>query len=181
MKLLVIFSLLILSFSTTSFASVYIAASMSSLNQTDTGKDDTEKDLLLEGSGISAYVGYKFSFLSLEVFHKTVTADSSKDTFTFDYEDTILGMGARIYFLGFLNLKLGTMSHDAKGEFKNGSTIILNYESKSSSSYYGLGAQVGIGSLEVFGDVTAHSTTDDNVDDAGVAYQDLEIGIRYFF
>ena len=163
-------------------ASIYLAASMSSITQLDTtGEDDQNKDLLLNGTGFSAYLGYRFSFLAFELLHKTVNAESMKDTSSFDYSDTISGVGIRAFFFSVLNIKIGTMNHDTKGELKTGNTVILDYESKSSSSYFGLGARIPVSSLDIFGDVTFHSTKDDNVENAGVAFQDLEIGVRYYF
>ena len=152
MKFLILVCLFI-SFSPPSIASVYLAVSMSSINQLDTtGEDDQNKDLLLNGNGFSTYLGYKFSFLAFEIFHKTVKGDSTKEATTFDYSDTITGIGARLYFLGILNIKAGTMNHDAKGELKTGSTVILDYKSKSSSSYIGLGARIPVTSFDVFGE-----------------------------
>lgn len=174
--------LILIFFSFSSFAQTYVAGSVSSLTQIDTSEDgDPNADLLMEGSGFSAYLGHRFSFIAVEAFYKNYETSSEKDTLEFTMNNTAIGLGIRFFILKFLNIRLGSLKHDAKGELKNGSTVILDYESTSSGSYFGAGLRFPIGSLDIFGDYTIHATKDDNSSDAGVAYSDIELGLRYFF
>lgn len=180
MKTLLLIMLICLSFN--SFARVYIAGSVSSVKQVDTSDDgDANKDLLLEGTGGALYLGYRYSFMAFEVFSKAIKTESSEGSLEFDLEDSMTGLGIRLYIFNFVNLKLGTIKHDASGDLVSGSTTLMEYESTSNGSYAGLGLKFGMKYFELFVDFTQYASEHDTIDNSGILFHDFELGARISF
>ena len=178
MKILIL--LIILIFSLPAFSRVYLAGSLSSVKQIDTSDDaDINSGLLLEGSGYSAALGYRFSFLAFEAFYKSISTESETGSLTFDLDDTMTGFGIRLYLAKFLNLKIGTVKHDASGEVKSAGVTALEYESTGNTTYTGAGVRIPFGMLDVFIDFTQYASEHDTIDDSGILMHDYELGIRY--
>jgi hypothetical protein len=178
MKLLIGIFILSISFST--FSQTYVAVSASSLSQLDTTEEGAaNSDLLLKGTGIGAYVGHRFNFVALEGFYKSNSTSTESGVIEFDLDDTVIGFGLRLHFLTYLNFKFGIMKHDAKGELKVSGTTLLEYNSEESGSYYGLGFQIPVSSFEIFADAQVWVTNDEETSSAGVAFQEVELGLSY--
>lgn len=180
MKSLIITSILFLSFSAN--AGFYLALSGSKVQQIDTTDEgDVNEDLLLEGTGFTGYMGYRFYFLAVEFFSKSITTEGKDGNLKFDYSNHMQGMGVRFYLFSFLNIKLGTLKNDASGDLMNGSTNLLDYESTSNNNYSGLGLNFPFGRTSLFLDYTQYASEHDTIDDSGIAMRDYEIGVRYMF
>lgn len=179
MKSLII--IFILTISSVAHARVYFAGSFGTLKQIDTSDSDGDSlDLLLEGTGYTAYLGYRFSFLALEGFYKSIETDSKSGANEFVLSDRMTGFGARVFLFKFINLKFGTIKHDASGDITQNGAKLVDYESTSSGPYSGIGIRVPFGMWDVFVDFTQYASEDDTRDDAGVLFHEYEFGLRYY-
>jgi hypothetical protein len=178
MKTLIL--LFILLFSISAQCRVYLAGSLSSVKQIDSLEDDTiNSDLLLNGTGYSAALGYRFSFLAFEAFYKSISTNSRASDQTFDLDDTMTGLGIRVYLASFLNFKIGTVKHDASGVVESAGANLLEYESTGNTTYTGGGIRIPFGMLDVFIDFTQYASEHDSIENLDLLIHDYEVGLRY--
>ena len=81
----------------------------------------------------------------------------------------------------YIDLKIGTVKHDASGEvlaISSGASA-LEYESTGNTTYTGVGIRIPFGMLDIFADFTQYASEHDTMDDSGILLHDYEVGIRY--
>lgn len=173
--------ILFFTFAMNSYARVYFAGSVSTVKQIDDSDSaGSTQDLFLEGTGYSAYLGYRFSFLAIEGVYKSLETNAKSGNSQFELSDRITGLGLRVFVFKFVNIKFGTMKHDASGDITTSGVKVSDYESTSNGNYSGLGLRVPVGMWDFFVDFTQYSSEDDIQEDSGILFHDYEFGIRFY-
>ncbi len=173
MKIFIILSLL---FTMNAFADPYLGVNYDFM--TLASKEAQTKNTF-KGHAIGVSAGYKISFIAAEGFYKKLSVSgkytsSNSSQIEATINDSLFGLGARVYFLEFINFKGGLAFHNWNTKLSiNGQGASSSINGFDKGIYLGAGARLPLVMFDLYGDfgfITAKET----------AIFDLELGLRYY-